>query len=84
MSMMKKLDQIPPPYSTMLALVICTAFGAYFMVSRGGDRSLLGIGIIAGGILAIVCKKAAEVSDRAVFRKLTGRAQETEGSEPNK
>jgi len=66
MNALKKLDAIPAPYSTALAIGIPALFGGYLMVTGEGGSGL-GFGIILGAVFAIVVKKAAEVSDRAVL-----------------
>jgi len=71
MNPFRKLDAIPPPYSTLLALIIPTLLGIYFIV-RQGDSGQLGVGIITGAFFALTLKKSAEVSDRAVRSRILG------------
>ena len=74
MKILRKLDTIHPPYSTLLSLTICVILGLclkHFRPEAGG----LGQGIIMGAVFAIVIKKAAECSDRAVWRAVTGQTE---------
>lgn len=74
MNILRKLDRIHPPHSTLLSLAMCVILGLclkYFRPEAGG----FGQGIIIGAVLAIVIKKLAECSDRAVWRALTGKPE---------
>jgi len=72
MNIFRKLDRIPPPYSTVLSLAICSLLGLVLVFLPDGELRSLGIGIIAGAFFAIILKKAAEVSDRAVLSSILG------------
>ncbi len=72
MNIFRKLDRIPPPYSTVLALAIPSLLGLVVVFLHDGELRLLGIGIITGAFFAIILKKAAEVSDRAVLSSILG------------
>lgn len=71
MNLFRKLDVIPPPYSTVIALIIPTLF-SIFLIVRHDDLRLLGMGIIIGAFLAVILKKGVEVSDRGVLSKIIG------------
>ena len=69
MNVLRKLDRIRSPYSTVVALLVVGLVGGYF-VWRGAETRSLGIGMMVGGVLVIVLKAAAEVSDREVWRRV--------------
>jgi len=69
MNIFKKLDRIPPPYSTILTLVVVSLLGLFFILWRYETR-LFGLGIVAGGFLSILLKAGAEVSDRETWQRI--------------
>ncbi len=69
MSIFKKLDRIPPPYSTIVALVVVSLVGLFFILWWDKTR-LLGCGIVAGGFLSIFFKATSEASDREMWQTL--------------
>lgn len=64
MSIFKKLDVIPSPYSTILALLFSTILAVYCILMSVNS---LGVGILIGSYVAIILKKCAEVSDKQVL-----------------
>jgi hypothetical protein len=72
MNILKHLDNLHPPYSTLLSLTLCVLLGLYLVLFRPETGSL-GHGIILGAISAIVIEKAAECSDKAVLSALIGK-----------
>ena len=77
MNILKHLDRLHPPYSTLLSLIICVLLGLYFSYFRPETGSL-GRGMVLGAILAIVLKKALECSDKAVWSALMGKSEPKE------
>ncbi len=71
MHILKHLDKLHPPYSTLLSSTLCVLIGLSFTYSKP-ETGNLGYGIILGAISAIVLKKAAECSDKAVWSALMG------------
>jgi hypothetical protein len=69
MNILKKLDRIPPPYSTILALVIVSLLGLLLIFWQPEAR-LFGMGIVGGGFLCILLKAGAEVSDRETWQRV--------------
>ena len=71
MELLRKLDRISPPYSTTLAIVLTVVLGA-FCVLWSQELTLFGVGVMVGGFVSIVLKKALEVSDREVWLRIRG------------
>ena len=86
MNIFNKLDRIPPPYSTIFALVMVSLLGLALILWREETR-LLGLGFVAGGFLSIIFKAATEASAGESgdeqwqgFRKLLGGKEEEDES----
>ena len=69
MNIFKKLDRIPPPYSTILSLASVSLLGLFLILWQYETR-LLGIGIVVGGFSSILFKAGAEVSDRETWQRI--------------
>jgi len=69
---LKQLDQVHPPYSTILSLAFCVLLGLFLKYFRP-EAGNLGRGFICGAIAVIVIKKALECSDKAVWLALMGK-----------
>ena len=69
MNILRNLDRIPAPYSTILSLVAVSSLGMLLVLWQDETR-LLGFGVAAGGFLSIVFKAAAEVSDRETWHRI--------------
>ncbi len=61
MSILDKLDKIPPPYSTVFALVLVSLLGLFVILWQEESR-LLGVGIVVGGFLSILFKASMEAA----------------------
>ncbi len=73
MGLLQKLDRIPPPYSTVIALAFAIGIGvAAVLLTDDAVIAAAGLGLAAGGVLSILIKKGLEVSDRAVARRVLG------------
>jgi|TARA_Y100000310_G_C20679507_1_gene815080 uncharacterized membrane protein YjjP (DUF1212 family) len=67
----RRIDSIPAPYSTLLALVVTTLAGLFLLVFNDDRMGLVGLGMIIGGALALLLKKTAEMSDKEFLSDLS-------------
>jgi len=74
MSLLEKLDRIPPPWSNLAALAGTTFVAAAVVwISRLDLPSqfpgvVLGVGMIFGGLLTLLLKAGLEASDKEALR----------------
>ncbi len=71
MDIFRRIDSIPAPYSTLLALVVTTLAGLFLLVFNDDRMGLVGLGMIIGGALALLLKKTAEMSDKEFLSDLS-------------
>ncbi len=86
MNILNKLDRIPPPYSTIFALVMVSLLGL-FLILWQDQAHLLGLGIVAGGFLSVIFKTIAESPGAELWQQirtfLSGQGHETEADTPS-
>lgn len=71
MNIFRKIDSIPPPYSTLLAMLVTTLLGLFLLMLNDSRLGMVGVGMIIGGAVALLLKKTAEMSDKDFLSNLS-------------